>query len=78
VRFDRAHFKSYDDSALTFEIVYYVLDPDYNRYMDTQQRINLEIYRRFEREGIEFAYPTRTVYLRSEPAEGEGQASRAA
>jgi small-conductance mechanosensitive channel len=78
VRFDRAHFKSYDDSALTFEIVYYVLDPDYNRYMDTQQRINLEIYRRFEREGIEFAYPTHTVYLRSEPGEGEGQASRAA
>lgn len=66
VRFDRAHFKSYDDSAMTFEIVYFVLDPDYNRYMDTQQRVNLEIFTRFEREGIEFAYPTRTVYVRSE------------
>ncbi len=66
VRFDRAHFRSYDDSAVTFEIVYYVLDPDYNRYMDTQQRVNLEIFRRFEQEGIDFAYPTRTVYLRSE------------
>jgi small-conductance mechanosensitive channel len=64
------------DSALTFEIVYYVLDPDYNRYMDTQQRVNLDIFRRFEGAGIEFAYPTRTVYLRSE---GEAEpATRAA
>ncbi len=66
VRFDRAHFRSYDDSAMTFEIVYFVLNPDYNRYMDTQQLVNLEIFRRFEQEGIEFAYPTRTVYVRSE------------
>lgn len=71
VRFDRAHFKSYDDSAMTFEIVYFVLDPDYNRYMDTQQRVNLEIYTRFEREGIEFAYPTRTVYMRTDGGDRE-------
>jgi small-conductance mechanosensitive channel len=68
VRFDRAHFRSCDDFALTFEVVYYVLDPDYNRYMDTQQGINLEIFRRFEREGIDFAYPTQTVYLKPEGA----------
>lgn len=65
VRFDRAHFKEYGDSALVFEVVYYVLDPDYAVYMDTQQAINLEIFRRFEEEGIEFAYPTRTVYVHS-------------
>jgi len=62
-RFDRAHFKEFADSALTFEAVYYVLTPDYNLYMDTQQAINLEIYRRFGEEHIEFAYPTRTVFL---------------
>lgn len=68
VRFDRAHFRSCDESALTFEVVYYVLDPDYNRYMDIQQRINLEIVRRFEAQGIDFAYPTRTLYVRPEAA----------
>jgi small-conductance mechanosensitive channel len=62
-RFDRAHFKAYGDSALAFEVVYYVLSPDYNLYMDTQQAINLEIYRRFSEERIEFAYPTRTLFL---------------
>lgn len=64
-RFDRAHFKEYGDSSLNFEVVYYVLDPDYNRYMDVQQAINLEIYRRFEGAGIEFAFPTRTLYVSS-------------
>jgi small-conductance mechanosensitive channel len=64
-RFDRAHFKEYGDSSLNFEVVYVVLDPDYNIYMDIQQKINLEIYRRFEEQGIEFAFPTRTLYLNS-------------
>jgi small-conductance mechanosensitive channel len=65
VRFDRAHFKEYADSSLNFEIVYYVLDPDYNKYMDIQQSINLEIYKQFQAEGIEFAYPTRTLFLQN-------------
>jgi len=62
-RFDRAHFKEYGDSALVFEAVYYVLDPDYNVYMDTQQAVNLALFRRFQTEDISFAYPTRTLYL---------------
>ncbi len=70
-RFDRAHFKSFGPSSLDFEVVYYVLVPEYNTYMDIQQKMNLEIMRRFEAEGIEFAYPTQTLYLeglaRAEP-----------
>ena len=65
-RFDRAHFKEYGDSALVFETVYYMLVPDYNAYMDVQEGINLELYRRFQDEGIEFAFPTRTVFLNLE------------
>ena len=63
VRFDRTHFQSYGEFALTFEAVYYVLSPDYNVYMDIQQAINLEIFRQFENRDIHFAYPTQTVYL---------------
>ncbi|MBI4512512.1 MAG: mechanosensitive ion channel family protein [Gemmatimonadetes bacterium] len=62
-RFDRAHFKEFGDSALNFEVVYYVTQPDYNLYMDIQQAINLALVRRFEEEAIEFAYPTRTLYV---------------
>lgn len=63
LRFLRAHFKSFGDSALLFEVVYYVLNADYLSYMDAQQSINLAIHRRFSEEHIEFAYPTQTVYL---------------
>ena len=63
VRMDRAHFAAFGDSSHDFEFVYYVLSADYNVYMDVQQTINLAIVEAFEKEGIEFAYPTRTLYL---------------
>lgn len=62
-RFDRAHFQSFGDSALQFEVCYYVLSADYNAYMDIQQRINLALVRRFQAIGIEMAFPSRTLYL---------------
>lgn len=62
-RFDRAHFKNFGDSSLNFEIVYYVLSPDYNVYMDTQQAINLGLNQRFTQLDIEFAFPTRTIVM---------------
>ena len=63
VRFDRSHFASYGDSALNFETVYYVESSDYAQHMDILQAVNLRIYRTFEDEGIEFAYPTQTLFL---------------
>ena len=62
-KLDRAHFKSYGDFALIFEIVYYVLSPDYNKYMDVQQYINVRLKEEFEKQGIDFAYPTQQLYL---------------
>jgi len=61
--FDRAHFFSYGDFNLVIEIVYYVIGADYNKYMDIQQEINLAIKQEFEKKGIEFAYPTQTLYV---------------
>jgi len=63
-RFDRAHFQAFGESALTFEVVYYVTNPDYTVYMNIQQAINLALLRRFREEGIAFAYPTRTLVVR--------------
>ncbi|MFC1667435.1 mechanosensitive ion channel family protein [Candidatus Omnitrophota bacterium] len=61
--FDRAHFLSYGDFSLIFEVVYYIMGSDYNKYMDIQQEINFGIKKEFEVQGIEFAYPTQTLYL---------------
>lgn len=63
VRFDRAHFQKYGDFALIFESVYYVLSPDYNYYMDIQHAINVQIFEAFEKQNIDFAYPTQTLYV---------------
>jgi small-conductance mechanosensitive channel len=62
-RFDRSHFKQYGPYSLDFETVYYMLDPDYTKFMDTQQAVNLALHERFEEQGIEFAYPTQTVFV---------------
>jgi small-conductance mechanosensitive channel len=71
VRFDRAHFAKYGDFSLDFEIVYHVLSADYGRYMDVQQAINFRIHEAFEKLGVQFAYPTQTVWVA-----GAGASSR--
>ena len=65
-RFDRAHFKEFGDSRLTFEIVYYVLSQDFDLYMDIQQTINLAVKETFDARGIAFAFPTQTLYLQKQ------------
>jgi small-conductance mechanosensitive channel len=83
VRLDRAHFREIGESALCFEVVYFVLDPDYNHYMDVQQAINFEILSRFDTGGIGFAStvpiqgalaPVATFDLGRDPA-GRGKGS---
>ena len=71
VRFDRSHFSTYADSSLRFETVYMVLVPDYGKMMDIQQAILLAILERFNRDGIKFAFPTRTVFLEGESPKAE-------
>ncbi|MGY4829075.1 mechanosensitive ion channel family protein [Sphaerotilaceae bacterium SBD11-9] len=63
LRFDRAHFKAFAESSLDFEVVYFVCVPDYNQYMNEQQRINLRLKEELEALQVDFAYPTRTVVL---------------
>lgn len=63
MRFDRAHLKSFGDSALLFELVYFVEANDYVVYMDANHEFNLKLKAVFEQEGIEFAFPTQTIYI---------------
>jgi small-conductance mechanosensitive channel len=71
VRFDRSHFKAFGDFALLFETVYFVLKPDYAVYMDAQQTIHLAIMKAFAERGIQFAYPTQTLFLKRDVPEQE-------
>ncbi len=62
-RFDRSHLSGYGASSIDFETAWFVLAPEYGVYMDVQQAAYLQIHRRFEEEGIEFAYPTQTIFV---------------
>lgn len=80
VTFDRAHFASFGDSSLNYEVVYLVETNDYMVYRDVQQQMNLTIKEQFDKAGIEFAYPTQVLYLnrpnlvnKVDVAEGDGQ-----
>lgn len=63
-RFDRVHFNGFGDSALNFEVVYFMKTKEYGEYMNVHQQVLLTIKERFEEEGIEMAYPTRMVYVK--------------
>tara|TARA_B100000700_G_C14604629_1_gene650736 strand:- start:57 stop:653 length:597 start_codon:yes stop_codon:yes gene_type:complete len=61
--FDRCHFIKFGDCSLDFELVYFISTSNYLSAMTAQQKINLEIMKRFEEEEIEFAFPTQTLNL---------------
>ncbi len=65
-RFDRAHFVRIGESSLEFEVVYYLQRSEYNDYMDTQKRINLELMQACAQRDIVFAHPTRTLHVASQ------------
>jgi small-conductance mechanosensitive channel len=64
-RFDRAHLLQFTERGLEYEVVYYVLSADYNRYMDLQQAINLGIMREVAARGLTFGRSEMRVYQES-------------
>lgn len=62
-RFDRVFFTTFGDSALLFDLVYFIESDDYEKYLEAQQTMNFKIKEVFENEGIEMAFPTQTIYL---------------
>lgn len=64
VTFDRAHLLKLGDFSLNFEVVYFVDAPEFIQYADVHQQINFKIIEAFQKRGIEFAFPTQTVFNR--------------
>lgn len=64
--FGRAHLQLLADSSLNYELVYFVKSSEYIDYVSAEQSINLGIIEEFNKEGIEFAYPTQTVFVQNE------------
>ena len=65
VEHKRTNFKELGEFALVFQVVYLIEDASYEKFVDIRQEINLDLVKKFEKEKIEFAYPTSTVYVRN-------------
>ena len=63
VRFERCHLNALGDSALQFELAYFVQQPNVNSVADVQQAVNLRIIEEFRRVKVEFDYPTQRVIV---------------
>ena len=77
IQFDRAHLADYGAYSVNYEIVYYLLTDNYNVFMDTQQAILYSIREAFDKYGIEFAYPTQSLFIDAlNPKEAVGNGNK--
>lgn len=59
-------FNKFESSSLNILVVHWWNSTDAREYAEGFQQLNLELKRRFDAEGINFAFPTQTVYLRQD------------
>jgi potassium efflux system protein len=57
------HFNDYNAESLNIEVVYWYAPPDWWAYMQHTEQVNIRIMEEFGRLGVEFAFPSRTLYL---------------
>lgn len=64
VEIDRVNFKEFADFSLVFEAVYFLNSTDFDIFVKAREQINLGIKDSFEKEKIEMAYPTQTIFVK--------------
>lgn len=63
VEFDRCGMSGFGPSSLDYDMSFFSLHPDFNRSMAARSRVLLALLHGFKEQGIEFAYPTQTLYI---------------
>ena len=58
-------FNKFNDSSLNILVVHWWNSTDFKEYLLGFQKLNLELKRRFDAEGIDFAFPSQTVYVKN-------------
>ncbi|MFN2352237.1 MAG: mechanosensitive ion channel family protein, partial [Kiritimatiellia bacterium] len=59
----RVFFSEFNSDSLNILAIYWYHPPDYWTYLAFSEKLNMELLRRFNKAGIEFAFPTQTLYL---------------
>lgn len=64
----RIYFNEFNAASLNLRVFYWYHPPNYWDFMTFSERFNKEVFRRFIEEGIDFAFPTQTLYLAGDPS----------
>lgn len=59
----RVFFSDFNDCSLNILAIYWYHPPEYWKYLEHAEWLNMELFKRYNEAGIEFAFPTQTVYL---------------
>ncbi|WP_175629902.1 mechanosensitive ion channel family protein [Bacteroides acidifaciens] len=69
-----AVFTEYSDSALGIMYIYYIKKQ--GNILEVTSNMNMEILASFNKAGLEFAFPTQTVYIQKDEPEDNGKISK--
>ena len=64
----RVYFTNMNSDNLEITVTFWYFPADWYPFCELTERINLQIMKSFEAEGIEFAFPTQTLYLAGDPS----------
>ena len=64
----RIYFNDFNADSLNILVIYWYHPPDYWDCMAFTESFNKEVFHRFNEEGIDFAFPTQTLYLAGDPS----------
>ena len=63
VEYERCYLEKMWDFSINFLMSYNILNPDYEVSLKINEKIYLELIEKFEKEWIEFAFPSQTIYV---------------
>ena len=65
----RVHFAGFGESSLDISVVYYLYELDAMKYADAVQDINIDIMKVVQKNGLSFAFPSRSLYIEQIPVQ---------
>ena len=65
IRFERCFLSNFGESSLDFKVSYIVMSPEMEDYATCHHALSLGLLQSFDANGINFAYPTRTILEKS-------------
>ena len=70
----RVYFNEFNSASLNIMMIYWVKPADWWVFQSVNEKVNLEMMRRFAEAQIEFAFPTQTLYLKKDDDESNKNA----